>query len=689
LKKPLVLLQANRKGRKDVNKNEAIAQIKKLRDVINEHNYHYHVLDAPTISDAEFDKLFQQLKSLEENYPDLITTDSPTQRVGAHPLLAFAELDHEVPMLSLENAFTGEDIHAFDKRVRERLHIDTSIQYCCEPKLDGIAINLRYEQGKLINASTRGDGMRGEDVTENIKTIKMVPLKLRGNDVPKVLDVRGEVFISKSGFEKINANARELGEKIFANPRNAAAGSVRQLDPRITAKRALEIFCYGVGVVSGFKLPDKHSDILKCLSKWGLRVNTDIQVMEGAEGCLLYYKRMADKRDTLSFEIDGVVYKVNNIAYQERLGFVSRAPRFAIAHKFPAVEVQTQIEDVQFQVGRTGALTPVARLKAVSVHGVIVRNATLHNMDEIKRKDIHIGDTVIVRRAGDVIPEVVSVVKGHRSKDIKRISLPRVCPVCGSAIEHIEGEVVVRCTGGLFCPAQRKETIKHFASRRAMNIEGLGDKLVEQLVDTKLIANVADIYQLKQDQLEQLERMGEKSATNLLKEIEKSKHTTFARFLYALGIREVGEATAAQLANYFKNLPALKDASEEGLQAVPDIGPTVAGHIANFFRETHNIKIIDHLQKAGVYWDEVKQSKYLPLAQLTFVITGTLSDMSRDHAKERLENLGAKVSGSISSKTHYLVVGSDPGSKLEKAKALGVAILDDADFHLFLKKHER
>lgn len=667
-----------------MNKDAAQKEIEKLREQIDEHNYRYHVLDAPIISDAEYDQLFVKLKALEKDYPDLITSDSPTQRVGAAPLKEFSEVKHSVPMLSLDNAFDDQDIFNFDERVCDRSG-KNNIHYCCEPKLDGLAISIRYEDGKLVQASTRGDGATGEDVTENIKTIPMVPLRLRGDKLPKVLEVRGEVFMSKAGFEKLNANAEKKGEKIFANPRNAAAGSVRQLDPRITATRPLQIYFYGTGVVEGVTLPDTHFETLNYLSKLGLRINDLIEVVKSAQGCIEYYRKIEKKRDKLPYEIDGVVCKVNSIAEQKNLGYVSRAPRWAIAHKFPAEEVNTVIEAVEFQVGRTGALTPVARLKPVHVHGVTVSNATLHNMDEIKRKDIHIGDRVIVRRAGDVIPEVVAVIKEHRPKDIQIIHLPKNCPVCHSSIEQIEGEAVARCTGELFCAAQRKEAIKHFSSRRAMDIEGLGDKLVEQLVDTNLISSAADIFDLTQEQLENLERMGEKSAQNLLEEINNSKATTFARFLYALGIREVGEATAKQLALYFKNLPTLEKATEEELQGVPDIGPVVAAHIAHFFHEKHNRDIINKLLKAGVHWEEVKEGKNLPLLGKTFVITGTLTDISRDQAKEKLEEFGAKVAGSVSAKTSYVVVGADPGSKYEKAKSLGIAVLDDEGFKEFLR----
>lgn len=651
-----------------------------LRDQLNEHNYHYHVLDDPIISDAEYDNLFHQLKKLEAEHPELITPDSPTQRIGAAPLKAFAEVKHNVAMLSLDNAFADEDITAFNQRIQDRLKSDATVDYCCEPKMDGVAISLRYENGVLVQAATRGDGYTGEDVTENIRTIPSIPLRLHGKDYPHVLEVRGEVFMSKSGFAKLNQEAEKKGEKIFANPRNAAAGSLRQLDSRITASRPLEMYCYGVGAVEGATLPSTQSEILKQLQHWGLRVSTLIKAVKGAEGCLQYYRHIQNERDKLPFEIDGVVYKVNSIALQEKLGFVTRAPRWAIAHKFPAQEAHTVIEAVEFQVGRTGALTPVARLKPVHVSGVTVSNATLHNMDEVKRKDVHIGDTVIVRRAGDVIPEVVGVVFAKRPADAKQIRLPRTCPVCHSAIEHIEGEAVARCTGELFCPAQRKEMIKHFAARRAMDIEGLGDKLVEQLVDTNLLKSVADIYSLTEKQLADLERMGEKSAQNLLEQIEKSKNITFARFLYALGIREVGEATAKQLALHFKSLDDLQQATAEQLQGISDIGPVVAEHIVNFFKEKHNRDVIQTLLKSGIHWPVVSQSKNLPLLGKTFVITGTLDSLSRDEAKDKLEALGAKVAGSVSAKTSYVVVGADPGSKYTKAKELGVAILDEEKF---------
>lgn len=661
-------------------------QIKLLREKINEHNYHYYVLDEPIISDAEFDKLFKQLQELENQHPELITSDSPTQRVGAQPSKAFAEVKHRVPMLSLGNAFTDEDIVAFDERLHEKLKITDPIEYVCEPKLDGLAVSLLYENGVLKQAATRGDGETGEEITDNIRTITMIPLHLRGDDFPQRVEVRGEVYMSKSGFAKLNASALEKGEKVFVNPRNAAAGSLRQLDPRITATRPLSIFFYNIGSVEGGEIPATHFEALAALKKWGLAVNPEVQLVTGVEACLKYYDQLGKKRNALPYEIDGIVYKVNRIDYQQRLGFVSRAPRWAVAHKFPAEEATTQVETVEFQVGRTGALTPVARLKPVFVSGVTISNATLHNMDEVHRKDIHIGDTVIVRRAGDVIPEVVSVILENRPKYAKQIKPPTHCPACGTPAEIIEGEAVARCPAGLFCPAQRKEAIKHFASRRAMNIEGLGDKLVDQLVDQKLVETVADLYSLQLPQLANLERMADKSAQNILTELEKSKHTTLARFLYALGIREVGEATAKELARFYKDIDPLLSATIEDLQQLSDIGPVVSQHIVNFFHEKHNQQIIKKLLEVGISWPKAdEKQKELPLQNKTFVLTGTLHSMTRDQAKDTLESLGAKVAGSVSAKTSYVVVGEDAGSKLKKAKDLGVEILDEEQFILLLK----
>lgn len=659
-------------------------EIEHLRDQINEHNYRYHILDDPKISDAEYDGLFKKLKKLEETHPELITSDSPTQRIGAKPLNAFSNVEHEVPMLSLENAFSKDDVVAFDHRIHERLNIDKAIEYCCEPKLDGLAVSIRYENGKLVSGATRGDGMTGEDITENIKTIEMIPLRLRGKNIPDIIDARGEVYMPLDGFQKLNKQAELHGEKIFANPRNAAAGSLRQLDPRITAKRPLEIFFYGVGTFKGKSLPDTQYHLLSFLEHCGLRINPLIKIGKDIDFCLHYFEEILKKREKLPYEIDGMVYKVNDLNYQKQLGFVTRAPRFALAHKFPAEEAKTSIESVEFQVGRTGALTPVARLHPVRVRGVTVSNATLHNMDEIKRKDIHIGDTVIVQRAGDVIPEIVRVVSDHPSHRRKKITLPSHCPVCHGAIEHIEGEAVARCTSGLFCSAQRKEAVKHFASRKAMDIEGLGDKLIEQLVDKKMVETVADLYSLTKKQLSDLERMGDKSAENLLSQIEKCKKTTLPRFLYALGIREVGEATAKQLSNHFKTIETLERASAEALQAVPDVGPVVALHIVHFFDDVHNRTVIKKLIAAGIEWPAVKEIKNLPLRDKTFVLTGALSNFTRDEAKDKLEKLGAKVSGSVSNKTDYVIAGVEPGSKLDKAKKLDVKILDENGFKKLL-----
>lgn len=664
---------------------DASKEISALRKAIEDHNYRYYVLDAPSITDAEYDQLYQALKKLEAQHPELITPDSPTQRVGGAALKVFGEVKHGFPMLSLDNAFTEEDIEDFDQRIRDRLHARETIEFTCEPKLDGLAINLHYEHGHLVQAATRGDGLTGEDVTENVRTIAMIPLQLRGTHFPAVLDVRGEVFMSKLGFKQLNDAAKQKGEKIFANPRNAAAGSLRQLDSKITATRPLEIYCYGIGLVEGFEGPNTHMAWLHQLKQWGLRVNPLIQLAKGPKACLAYYERMGQERDKLPYEIDGVVYKVNSLSLQDKLGFVSKAPRWAIAHKFPAEEVYTLIEAVEFQVGRTGAITPVARLKPVYVHGVTVSNATLHNMDEVKRKDIHVGDTVIVRRAGDVIPEVVGVIVDRRPRDAKKIHLPKHCPVCQSEIELIPGEAIARCTGGLFCSAQQKEAIKHFSSRRAMDIEGLGDKLSDQLVEAGLLSSVADIYTLDKSELMSLPRMGEKSAQNLLDEIKKSRHTSFPRFLYALGIREVGEATAKALALHFKTLDALGAANVEALQQVPDVGPVVAEHVAHFFHEAHNRAVITKLIKAGIHWEAIPVNDHQPLAGQTFVLTGTLNTLTRDEAKAKLEALGAKVAGSVSAKTHCVVAGAEAGSKLAKAEALGVKVLDEEGFLSLLK----
>lgn len=664
-------------------------QAEKLTRALREHNYRYYVLNAPTIPDAEYDRLFRQLQSLEEKYPELRTPDSPTQRVGDIPLKSFNQVKHSKPMLSLDNAFSEEELKAFDKRVHDRLKTDQVITYACEPKLDGVAISLLYEDGVLVRAATRGDGTTGEEVTQNVKTIKAVPLHLRG-DYPKMLEVRGEVIMPKAGFKKFNQDAIGRGEKVFANPRNAAAGSLRQLDSKITAKRPLLFYAYEAGQISKDELQDTHSNMLKQLKKWGVPIVPDTDVVKGFKGCLQYYEKIGKKRDDLSVEIDGVVYKVDDVALQQRLGFVSRASRWALAHKFPAQEELTVVLAIEFQVGRTGALTPVARLKPTNVGGVVVSNATLHNMDEIERKDIRVGDTVIIRRAGDVIPEVVSVIKDRRPNKTQKITLPKNCPVCKSKVVRAEGEAIARCSGGLYCRAQRKEAIKHFASRKAMDIEGLGDKLVDQLVDEGLVDHVDGLYKLKLDQLAGLERMAEKSAQNLLDALEKSKETTLAKFLFALGIREVGEATACSLAQHFKTLENIERASEETLHEVSDIGPVVAEYIYTFFRQPHNLQVIKALLKAGIHWPEVVTKKGAqPLAGKSVVLTGALSSMAREEAKEKLQQLGAHVSSSVSKNTDLVIAGEAAGSKLNKALKLKIKVIDEKAFLQMLEEKER
>lgn len=667
-------------------------EVQALREQIHEHNYRYYVLDDPTVPDAEYDRLMNRLRELEASHPELVTPDSPTQRVGSRPQATFAEVRHEVPMLSLDNAFTEDELRDFDRRVRERLGdllpggdlFGAEIEYSCEPKLDGIAISLLYENGQLVRGATRGDGYTGEDITENVRTIPSIPLTLRGSEWPSVLEVRGEIYMPKASFEKLNETARARGEKTFVNPRNAAAGSLRQLDSRITASRGLQMCCYGVGRMDGVEFK-RHTDVLEALNQWGFRVSRELQVAKGVEECLAYYHTMAEKRDSLSYDIDGIVFKVNDLGLQRELGFVSRAPRWAIAHKFPAQEEMTQVLDVEFQVGRTGAITPVARLQPVFVGGVTVSNATLHNMDEVARLDLHIGDWVIIRRAGDVIPQVVRVMSERRPKEARAVSLPSQCPVCGADVMQAEGEVVARCSGGLFCAAQQKEAIKHFASRRAMDIEGLGDKLVDALVEKGWVKKVSDLYRLTEDQIASLERMGRKSAQNLLKAINKSKDTELQRFIYALGIREVGEATARTLANHFGELDALMEASEEALQQVADVGPVVANHIHAFFAQAHNRETIAELRELGVQWKNVETSAQSDvLAGKTVVITGTLASMSRDQAKAALLAMGAKVSGSVSGKTSFVVAGENAGSKLTNAQALGIPVLNEEAFEQLL-----
>jgi DNA ligase (NAD+) len=656
-------------------------RVEQLREQIRFHNHRYYVLDDPEIPDAEYDRLLRELESLEQQHPELITGDSPTQRVGAEPVKAFGQVRHRVPMLSLGNCFSEEELEAFTRRIADRLDNSDALEFNAEPKLDGLAVSLRYEKGELVQAATRGDGTTGEDITQNIRTIQSIPLRLIGDVIPPVLEVRGEVYMPKSGFDALNRRALEKGEKTFANPRNAAAGSLRQLDPRITAERPLEIYCYGWGEVEGWVLPATHSAVLQQLRDWGLRVCPEIDVVRGALGCLQYYQRIGAKRDALPYEIDGVVYKVNELALQKDLGFVARAPRWAIAHKFPAQEEMTRLLGVDFQVGRTGALTPVARLEPVFVGGVTVSNATLHNMDEVERKDVRIGDMVIVRRAGDVIPEVVAPVTSYRPADTQSILMPHACPSCGSEVIRPEGEAVARCSGGLYCPAQRKEAIKHFASRKAMDIDGLGDKLVEQLVDEGLIEHVDDLYTLKTEQVADMERMAEKSAGNLIEAINRSCDTTLARFIFALGIREVGEATARSLALAFGDLHPLMHADEDTLQQVPDVGPVVASNIHAFFQQPHNLEVIGKLIAAGIHWPvvEPREATEQTLNGLTFVLTGTLSMMTRDEAKQKLQAMGAKVSGSVSKKTTAVVAGEKAGSKLDKAQSLGVRVMTEEE----------
>jgi len=657
-------------------------RIESLRDEIRYHNHRYHTLDDIEIPDAEYDRLMRELQGLEKDHPELITPDSPTQRVGAEPSDALHTTKHRLPMLSLDNVFAEDELREFHKRVAEKLEFEdgaTDLQYAAEPKLDGAAISLLYEEGVLVRAATRGDGTTGEDITHNARTIDSVPLRLLGEGYPSTLEVRGEVFMPRAGFEAYNKKARAAGEKTFVNPRNAAAGSLRQLDPQLTAERPLDMYVYSVGLVEGGELPDHHSEIIEKLQAWGLKTCPERRVVTGVDGCLAYYNAIGKKRDALGYDIDGVVYKVDSLVMQRELGFVARAPRWAVAHKFPAQEELTTVEDVEFQVGRTGAVTPVARLDPVFVGGVTVSNATLHNIDELNRKDVRVGDTVIVRRAGDVIPEVVSVVTSRRPKKTKRVRLPERCPVCDSHVKREEGEAVARCTGGLFCKAQRSEALKHFVSRRALDIDGLGAKLIEQLVEEDRIKNPSEIFALKKEELAERERMGEKSAENLANAIEASKSTSLSRFLYALGIREVGEATAQSLASYFGNLPAIIAATVEELVKVPDVGPVVANRIRDFLDEEHNIEVIQQLQELGVHWDDrdpMQVAEDGPLTGKTFVITGTLPGITRDEAKALIQKEGGKVTGSVSKKTSYLLAGEKAGSKLTKAQNLGVEVLD-------------
>jgi DNA ligase (NAD+) len=658
-------------------------QLTELRTTLRHHEYLYHVMDAPEVPDAEYDRLMRELRELEQQHPELITPDSPTQRVGAAPLTSFSQIRHEVPMLSLDNVFDEDSFVAFNKRVQDRLKSTDALTYCCELKLDGLAVSILYENGVLIQAATRGDGTTGEDITANVRTIRAIPLKLRGDNIPARLEVRGEVFLPQAGFEKINEDARRTGGKLFANPRNAAAGSLRQLDPRVTAKRPLTFFCYGVGVLEGGELPGSHLGRLQQFKAWGLPVSNRVKLCHSPEEVLAYYHKVEEDRPTLGFDIDGVVIKVDSLDLQEQLGFVARAPRWAVAFKFPAQEQMTFVRDVEFQVGRTGAITPVARLEPVQVAGVLVSNATLHNADEIERLGLRIGDKVVIRRAGDVIPQVVNVVLSERPDNTRAVEFPAQCPVCGSDVERVEGEVVTRCTGGLICGAQRKEALKHFVSRRALDVDGMGDKIIDQLVEKEYVLTPADLFRLTAGKLTGLDRMGPKSAQNVVSALEKSKETTFARFLYALGIREVGEATAAGLAAHFGTLDALISASVEDLQKVQDVGIVVATHVFNFFAEESNRDVIQQLQAEGVHWpapvvinvEEIDS----PFAGKTVVLTGSLSQMSRDDAKARLVELGAKVAGSVSKKTDLVIAGEAAGSKLVKAQELGIDVIDEAE----------
>ncbi|WP_458735494.1 NAD-dependent DNA ligase LigA [Zobellella taiwanensis] len=675
--------------------NDAHARILALRDQLNLYNQQYYVADAPTVPDAEYDRLMRELVALEQAHPDSFDPDSPSQKVGGEPLAAFPPVRHALPMLSLDNVFSEEEFAAFEKRIMDRLGREQPLAFCCEPKLDGLAVSLVYEQGRLVQAATRGDGATGEGITENVRTIKAVPLRLRGGGWPARLEVRGEVYMPRAGFEAMNQQARETGGKVFANPRNAAAGSLRQLDSRVTARRPLAFYCYGVGLVEGGELGERHYDILQTLEQWGLPVCPEVRRVSGGEGCLAYHHDILARRDRLPYEIDGVVYKVDDLALREQLGFVARAPRWATAHKFPAQEQLTRLLNVEFQVGRTGAITPVAKLEPVAVAGVTVSNATLHNADEIARLGVMVGDTVIVRRAGDVIPQVVGVVAERRPADARAVVFPEHCTVCGAEVERIEGEAVARCSGGLFCAAQRKEALRHFASRKALDIEGLGTKLVEQLVDQDLVTTPADLFALDHATLAGLERMGDKSAGKLLEAFERARHTTLPRFLYALGIREVGEATAGNLARHLQSLEAVMNAEVEQLIAVPDVGEIVAKHIYYFFRQPHNREVVEALVRpreqggAGLSWPAVEapEPAAQPLAGQTFVLTGTLSRMPRNDAKAALQALGAKVAGSVSAKTSVLVAGEAAGSKLAKAQELGVTIMDEDGLIELLERH--
>lgn len=661
-----------------------IQELEALREQIRRYDYHYYVMDEPLVPDAEYDRAFKRLQSIEMNHPEWVTQDSPTQRLVQMPVTALLPIQHDEPMLSLSNVFSLEELDAFMKRLSEKLGQEAStLRFSCEPKFDGLAVNLTYVAGDLVSAATRGDGMVGETITNNIKTIPSVPLKLLTSKPPARIEIRGEVYMPKAGFEALNEEARRLGHKTFANPRNAAAGSLRQLNPKITASRPLQFSCYGIGAYVGEPLPESHLETLHLLRTWGCRISNEIQSAVGREGCMRYYEQLLAGRMQLPYEIDGVVYKIDSFRLQEQLGFIARAPRFACAHKFPALEEMTTLLAVDFQVGRTGAITPVARLSPVFVSGVVVSNATLHNMDEIARKDIHVGDTVVVRRAGDVIPEVVSVVLEKRPSETRPVVMPSSCPECGAEIERLPGDAIARCTGGLYCKAQLKRAVWHFASRRAMAIDGLGKELIDLLVEMHFLTDVSSLYTLDEKTLATLPRLGEKSAHNLIVALERSKKTTLQRFIYALGIPEVGEETARTLAQAFDDLNTLQVANIDELMCLNDVGPVVAHSIVHFFKQPHNVKVIDKLRSFGVHWalekKEATDTQH-PFYGKAVVLTGTLSHMGRDEAKAKLQALGARVTGQVSPKTDYVIVGREAGSKLDKATALGISTLTEEEF---------
>jgi DNA ligase (NAD+) len=675
-------------GKSEGPPKKALARASELRELLERYNYRYHALDDPEVPDAEYDRLMLELRALESEFPALEDPHSPTMRVGAAPVSAFGAVKHQVPMLSLDNAFSEQEVRDFDRRVRERLGQSGAVRYAAEPKLDGLAVSALYDNGTFVRGATRGDGETGEDITQNLRTIKALPLKLRDAKAPRVLEVRGEVFMPLAGFKRFNEEAAARGEKTLVNPRNAAAGSLRQLDPRLTAARPLDMFVYGVGVIDGGELAPSHSETLKELRRLGFKICPQSKVVESIEGCLEYYEAMGKARSSLPYQIDGVVYKVDQVKLQRKLGFISRAPRWAIAHKFPAEEALSVVRGIEFQVGRTGALTPVAKLEPTFVGGVTVSNATLHNMDELTRKDVRVGDTVVIRRAGDVIPEVARVLPERRVAGTQLVALPSTCPVCGSPVVREADQAVARCSGGRRCAAQRKGEIQHFASRRAMDIQGLGDKLVDQLVDGDWVKTPADLFSLQADRLATLERMGEKSAQKVQSAIQAAKQTTMPRFLYALGIRDVGEATAAALAQYFPDLSALRRAGEEEIQRVPDVGPVVAKQVAAYFQNADNAAVVDRLLAAGIAWPAPATGRAKGSGALhdkTFVLTGSLESLTRDEATDAILQRGGKVSGSVSKKTDYVVAGAEAGSKLKKAEKLGLQILDEAALLKLLK----